>query len=118
MKDTDPVKIDNKPLPIGHVPIYLCVLKDNRISWRARFLHCYMRSFGNDYHHFGIKIAKDLGWDRKTVGAALRELEAATLLERAECHGEGGIFMGYVYLVYPVRRTLYRRLLDESRKSG
>ena len=113
-----PVKLENKPLPIAHVDIYTCMLKDNRISWRARFLHCYLRAFSNGYHFYASKLATDLNWNRHTVDTALRELQAAALLDRTEARGEGGIFMGFVYTVYPVRRDLYRRLLAEASRSG
>jgi len=113
-----PVKLENKPLPIAHVDVYLTVLKDKRLSWRARFLHCYMRSFSNDYHFYSGHLAKELRWNRKTVDVALRELSAANLLDRTEARGEDGVFMGFIYTVYPVRRDLYRRLLAESSRSG
>ena len=109
-----PVRLENKPLPIGHVPIYTCVLKDNRISWRARFLHCYLRTFESGYHFYAAKLTTELRWNRKTVNEALRELLAANLLNRSEVRGQDGVFMGFVYEVYPVRRDLYRRLLAEA----
>lgn len=76
-----PVRLENKPFPIQNVPIYLCVLKDNKLSWRARFLHSYLRTFETNYHFYALRLAKDLRWNQKTVDATLRELSVANLLD-------------------------------------
>ena len=108
-------KILQQKLPIAGTMIYHCVLHDKRLDAIDKLLHSLMRTFPDDWHFNATDLAKRIGVSRKTVDRSLARLMAASLLDRDPARGEGGIFLGYIYSVYPVRKDLYNRLVRQMK---
>ena len=108
-----PDRFQNLELPIKHTSVYDSVLRDRRLTPAAKALHCYMRTFDKEWKFHANWLAKRLNVSRPTMSKLLKELLDEGYLERWPTSGDKGVFMGYDYYVYPVRKKLYWQLLKE-----
>jgi predicted transcriptional regulator len=112
----DAHRVIQRKLPIKGTEIYHCVLHDKKLGITEKFLHTFMRTFPVEWQFNAVDLAKRIGCSRKTIDRALARLMAAGLLERFPSRGEGGVFMGYTYIVFPVVYRLYRQLVKTMEK--
>ncbi len=71
-------KEDNVPF----TQIYNEILKEKRLSWKAKGVYCYIYSKPDDWDFSADRIKKEGQGGRKTVLSALNELEEIGYLER------------------------------------
>lgn len=114
MNDLFTSTVFNKSLPIKAIDVYCCVLQDKSLSLKAKGLHCYLRTFPDGWKFHASHLAKELRVSRHTIEKLFLELIEKELVERAPARGENGCFMGYTYLVYPVKLDLYVKLSRET----
>ena len=72
----------NKELPIDHVSIYSCVLRDKNLSPKAKALHAYLRTFESEFKLHATWLAENFGVSRPTMGKLLRELLEQGYIDR------------------------------------
>ncbi|MEG0780641.1 MAG: helix-turn-helix domain-containing protein [Oscillospiraceae bacterium] len=81
----------------GFTVIYNSMLKDNRISLRAKGLFAIMVSLPDDWSYTVSGLASHVGVSKDVVRASFRELESVGYLIREQSHGNRGKFGGNVY---------------------
>ena len=92
------------------------MLRDKRLSLDAKALHTYMRTFQDGWKFHSTWLAKQLGISRPKVAKLLKQLLDEGYLDRVKTKGDKGIFLGYDYYIFPVRRELYNKLRKEERE--
>jgi hypothetical protein len=73
------------------------LIRNSKISDRARFLYCYMSSMSENWEFYQGKMAKDLGYSKDTLRKYLDELISTGYLKRTQRRGEKGRFDSYDY---------------------
>lgn len=81
------------------------LLRDSRLSLKTKGLLCVMLSLPEDWSYTVGGLSKVCGAGRDAVRSALRELEAAEYLIRAQLHDGAGKFGGNLYVISDVSNS-------------
>ena len=85
------------------------------MSLDAKGLHCYLRTFEDGWKFHATWLAKQFGISRPKIAKLLKQLLDEGYLDRVPTKGDRGVFLGYDYYIFPVRRKLYRKLMKEPK---
>ena len=108
--------LEHKNLPHDSVSIHRSVLRDPELSLKAKGLHAFMRTMPNHWVFNVVDLTSRLREGKDAITVALKELVDAGYVDRDRPRGEGGVFMGYLYVVYPVHKDIYLEALEAERE--
>lgn len=96
--DKSIIRISKKENP--YVMIDKTCLQDERLSWKAKGLLCYLLSLPDDWKIYIDELKNHASDGRDGTATALRELITFGYCIRERARDEKGKFIGYVYTVY------------------
>ena len=112
-------RLKQKKIEQKYVKAYFNLIRNDKLSFRARGLHVWMQSMPDNWQFYLSEIKNHCTEGRQAVATALKELIDAGYLVRSRLTDPvSGKWLGYDYTVYPINAKDYvefvqgQRLLD------
>ena len=96
--DKTMIRVMKKENP--YVMIDKTCLKDERLSWKAKGLLCYLLSLPDDWEIYVSELQSHASDGRDSTAAGLRELIKFGYAKRYRNRDEKGKLRGYIYQIY------------------